>query len=109
MSRYDNEWGLPKLPGVISMTKVKNALKKHHPEVTAKLSNIRINGQLRGCSGFLTDSGTGKIVYINTEAASRGEAYYRTAEHDRDYRGGLNHFCDPSEVAEEAVALLKKE
>ena len=62
MSRYDNEWGLPKLPGVVSMTKVKNALKKHHPEITPKLSNIRINGQLRGCSGFLTDTTTRKIV-----------------------------------------------
>lgn len=107
MSRYD-EYNLPKLTGVISMTKVKNALKRDHPDLDAKLSNIRINGQLQGCSGFITDPATGAVVYISTDVnhGTSRQALYRTAKHERDFTGGRNHFCDAGDIVACAVGLL---
>lgn len=108
MSR-SSEYNLPKLSGVISMTKVKNQLKAHHPEIVPKLSNVRINGQLQGCSGFLTDPATGRVVYISTDVnhGTSTEALYRSAAHDRDFTGGRNHFCEPGEIVAHALMLLR--
>lgn len=108
MSRF-NEYGLPKLPGVTSMTKVKNQLKTHHPDIIPKLSNVRVNGQMQGCSGFLTDPATGRVVYLSTDVnhGTVTEALYRIAAHDRDFSGGTNHFCDPGEIVTHAMTLLR--
>ena len=101
MARYA-EYGLPTLKNTVSMTKIKNQLKNLDMNLTVKLSNIRINGQLRGCSGFITNNDTQKIVYINTESACEtspfgGKILYRTASHDRDFTGGQNQWIDPNE------------
>lgn len=109
MSRT-NEYGLPKLSGTVSMTKIKNELKRDHPELVPMISNIRINGQLQGCSGFITDPATEKHVYISTEVnhGTTREAMFREAKTTRDYTGGRNHFCGLGEIVEAAVELLKK-
>lgn len=107
MSRYD-EYNLPRLTGVVSMTKVKNALKRDHPGLVPKLSNIRINGQLQGCSGFITDPATEQVVYISTDVnhGTSSQALYRVAKHARDFTGGRNHFCDVGDIVACAVGLL---
>jgi len=97
----ENEWGLPKLEGTVSVTKVRNMVKKIGCELV-NAGNVRVNGQLRGASGFVRHP-DGRLVYFDTEDCAtgmcRGKILYRTAKHDRDYTGGTNNFCSPSEFA----------
>lgn len=94
----------------VSSTKLRNALKREAANPDAleiKLSNIRINRDLRGCSGFVTDTTTGRIVYVHSECDPSTDhfinrpgmmrdqrALYRTAEHTSDFRGGRNNFSE---------------
>jgi len=109
MARY-NEYGLGKLPGAVSMTKVKNALKKAHPGLVPHVSNIRVNGQLQGCSGFVEDPSTGLIAYFSADLnhGTSREAYVRNAAHLKDYTGGRNRFCpmDADSIVEAVAELL---
>ena len=114
MARY-NEYGLSKLTGTVSMTKVKNAIKRSGYDLIPHLTNIRINGQLRGCSGFLEDPKTGRLAYINTEkdpgivefTAVGGQALFRNARHLKDYSGLRNRYCElDADVLVERVADL---
>lgn len=111
MARY-NEYGLPTLTGTVSMTKIKNAVKRSdHPDLVPALRNIRINGQLQGCSGFLTDPITSRVIYLNTEGAADtghrgGEVYYRNAKHTKDFSGGRNRFTTPDELVDDIIDLF---
>jgi hypothetical protein len=108
MSRSD--YDLPKITGTMSMTQLKNRLIKIDPSLKVELRNVRINGQLQGCSGFVTNLATGKIGYICTDCnhgTSLNNAYYRTAEHTRDFRGGMNRFASYDELPQSVVDLLK--
>lgn len=84
----------------LSATKLRNALRRVRPDLVIQLKNIRINGRLDGCSGFITDPDTNKIVYTRVDCSGdpfrplRTAALYRTAAHDRDYTGGRNNFAD---------------
>jgi len=55
------------------------------------LRNIIINGDKRGCSGFITSNN--KVVYVNTEVLGGGYLY-RTAKDTKDYHGGVNKYAD---------------
>ena len=109
MARYD-DYGLGKLPGTVSMTKVKNALKREHPNLVPHISNIRINGQLQGCSGFIEDPATGRLVYFNADVnhGTSRRAYVRNAKSLKDYTGGRNRFCDmdAGAIVESVAELL---
>lgn len=95
---------------IVSMTKVKNALKRTNPDLIPTLKNVRINGCMQGCSGFITDRTTGRVVYISTDVnhGINQRALYRTAEHEHDFTGGRNHFCDldAEEIVEHVRDLL---
>lgn len=103
-----SDYNLPKIPGVVSMTKVKNALRSARPDLVTKISNIRVNGQLQGCSGFITNPATERVVYILTDVngGTVHDALYREARNDHDYIGGRNQFCSPAEIVECALELL---
>lgn len=103
-----SEYARPTMSKPVSMTIVKNRLKKIAPHIEPHLSNVRINGHNHGCSGFLRDPATGQIVYISTDLnhGTSRQALFRTAEHLKDYRGGRNNFCDFDEITESAVELL---
>lgn len=77
------------------------------------LKNIVINGQKRGCSGFIVNKKNGNIVYINTEKPVYGGAkryLYRYADSINDYRGQMNRFCNkPEDLAENICLLLSKD
>lgn len=45
---------------VISCVKVRNRFKKDYPELDTQLKNIRVNRELRGCSGFIFNPSTEK-------------------------------------------------
>lgn len=90
----------------LSATKLRNAIRRraHSADnLDIAIKNTRINGQLRGCSGFITNSDTGAIAYVNVEfdpdldqfrgyGDSDLRALYRTAESTSDYTGGRNQF-----------------
>jgi hypothetical protein len=94
----------------LAMTKLKNRILAIDPDLVVELRNIRVNGVLFGCSGFITDPRSGRIVYVNTDhnhGTRWDQPYYRTATSTRDYTGGQNHFTTYAKLPALAVALLK--
>jgi hypothetical protein len=55
------------------------------------LKNISVNGDKRGCSGFIQRGDA--IVYVNTEPCGSLGYMYRTAAHMKDYTGGVNRWA----------------
>lgn len=90
----------------LTAVKLRNQFLKLDPTLSVELKNIRVNGSLFGCSGFISD-GT-RWVYVNTDHNhhTRRDALYRTASGPRDYTGGPNHFVNYEHLAEEAIRLL---
>jgi hypothetical protein len=72
---------------LILSTKLKNRFSPAHQ---VNLKNISVNGDKRGCSGFISLAGA--IVYVNTEVLGGGYLY-RTAAHLKDYTGGPNRWA----------------
>jgi hypothetical protein len=70
---------------LILSTKLKNRFTSVHK---VHLKNIAVNGDKRGCSGFIQKGDA--IVYVNTEACGSLGYMYRTAAHLKDYTGGRN-------------------
>ena len=68
-------------------TKLKNQFSGAY---TCNLKNVAINGNKRGCTGFIALGD--KIVYVNTEVLG-GRYLYRTAQHLKDYVGGQNRYA----------------
>ena len=76
---------------VISITKFRNLLKKYNYEIV-KGNNIRINGNLVGCSGFLKKANDDRLVYFNTDNLLH-KVLYRTAQNLKDFGGGINCYA----------------
>lgn len=107
-----------KFNNYIGSRKVRNLFKGMPFEF--KIKDININGQKRGCRGFITNTKTGKVCYIDTEPffnggsgsglfGSRDKAIMmRTAENIKDYRGGVNHFLPPENIVQIAQELTNK-
>ena len=82
--------------GAISVTKVRNAMKKLGYELV-NASNSRRNNVLEGSFGFIKDPATGKLVYFDADASAcynGDKVLYRTANSDRDYSGGTNRYAE---------------
>jgi len=73
---------------MILATKLKNRFSPAHQ---VALKNIRVNADVRGCSGFISLHGV--HVYVNTEKCGGLGYLYRTAQHLKDYTGGANRFA----------------
>ena len=59
---------------IISSTKLKNSINKknnNNLQLEFHLKNISINGEKRGCSGFIRNINNNSIVYVNTEGSKR--------------------------------------
>lgn len=91
--------------------KLKNRFVKENPRLLVTLKNIRINGDPRGCSGFIENPANGKIAYVNTESSVygplQGKILYRTARHSRDFTGGANRWSTDADIVADVVDLLK--
>ena len=72
---------------LILSTKLKNRFTSVH---LVHLKNIAVNGDKRGCSGFIQKGDA--IVYVNTESCGSLGYMYRTAAHLKDYTGGVNRW-----------------
>lgn len=79
---------------VILMTKVKNAVKREFGEnVKFSLHNIIVNGQKRGCSGFIVNPENNVTIYIDTEkSVFLSGLLVRYARDCKDYTGCHNTF-----------------
>lgn len=73
---------------MILATKLKNRFSPAHQ---VALKNIAVNGDKRGCSGFISLHGV--HVYVNTEPCGSLGYMYRTAAHTKDYTGGVNRWA----------------
>lgn len=73
---------------LILSTKLKNRFTSVHQ---VHLKNIRVNDDKRGCSGFISLGD--RIVYVNTERCGSLGYMYRTAQHLKDYTGGVNRWA----------------
>ena len=96
--KFFNEWypeGPRQAEGAVSMTKVKNLLKREGYEA-AGFRNTRVNGQLRGCYGFVRKAGSGKVVFVDTEyltsGTGAGNILVRFARDEKDYCGHRNEW-----------------
>lgn len=74
---------------LILSTKLKNEIRKRCGiDYKYALKNIEINGQKRGCSGFIVNPLNGAIIYITTELTGSyldDRVMIRYAEHLKDY------------------------
>lgn len=106
----------------ILCVKLKNMLKEHGDYAFA-ISNIIINGQKRGCSGYIYNPATGLILYVNTErsiASFLKETMVRYVDFQKEnkkdfskskFTNGIenrNVFCDRDELVPTIVKMLDK-
>ena len=98
---------------LILSTKLKNAINAHSNgmDLTFTLKNISINGEKRGCSGFIRNNANGSVVYVNTETTPRADLryMYRYANHEQDYNGYHNRWAKTiDELASAICTCLHK-
>ena len=93
----------------LNAVKLRNDIHTINPGLEVELRNVRINGVLQGCTGFVTDPGTGRVVYVSTDRnhGTVSQALVRVAQHTRDYTGGPNHFVGFGATAHAVVDLLR--
>ena len=94
--------------GAISVTKMRNAMRKAGYELV-NASNDRRNNVLEGSSGFIKDPASGRLVYFSADASAcfnGDKVLYRTAQHDHDYTGGYNRYADFGELVDAVRALF---
>jgi len=99
-------------------TKLKNSLTKlaeqHGMEIKVELKNIAVNGQRRGCSGFVTCGDS--CVYVNTEhsiySPISSQSMCRYAKDTEDFssnglKNGYNQFVADDFLAAKVISMLK--
>lgn len=108
-----SEYGLPtKHQQALLMTKAKNAIRR-----CAKVRGVdvlfvgwhnqNINGMRVGCSGFVVDNTTGKVVYVNAPDARSALSMtfmYREARDAKDFGGAHSRNQWSSERTAESLA-----
>lgn len=92
----------------LASVKLRNQLLAIDPTLTVELRNVRVNGVLFGCTGFVTGR-NGAVVYVSTDhnhGLNTNRPLYRTARDNRDYTGGPNKFSTNDNLAADVVALI---
>lgn len=95
----------------LAAIKLRNQILALNPDAVVTLKNVRVNGALFGCNGFVSTPDGSKHVYVCTDhnhGLSYNKALYRTAKHTKDYTGGSNNFSNYDGLAQSVVELLKK-
>ena len=76
------------------------------------IENIIVNGEKRGCSGFVTNTQNGSCVYVNTERTCFPDSgvMYRYANDNKDFHGYHNRWTsadyDVNSLAKNIIDLL---
>lgn len=61
-------------------------------------------------SAFIRNKSTGKMAYFNSldiRPTFTGMVFFRTVEHPKDYTGGVNNWCDISELIDGLERITK--
>lgn len=98
---------------LILSTKLKNAINKqaNGMDLTFTLKHISINGQKRGCSGFIRNNANNSVIYVTTEEPCLSTLHYmyRYADSEKDYRGYCNRWANTlDELASAICTCLHK-
>lgn len=103
---------------LILATKLRNAFKKankkYNYDLQFDIKNIVINGEKRGCSGFVTNKENGSCVYVDTEkpCCLNLGIMYRYADNNKDFMGYSNRWTgrnyDTDSLANVILSLLDK-
>lgn len=91
--------------GAVSITKVRNAVKKRGFEIVNG-HNSRVNNVLHGAFGFIKDPKSSRLIYFSTDDLTERSVLYRTAKHEKDWTGGTNRYAPLSQLAEECEKLF---
>lgn len=95
----------------ILATKLKNAFNKYEDKDKYSMSfkNVSVNGDKRGCYGFITNLENDVCVCINTEQTSMNLGmFYRYCEQQGEHTGGINHFAHSlEEIVENTRKMLE--
>lgn len=108
-SPYEADYPRGYYKGAISITKVRNLLRKHGLEIVNGLNN-RVNNVLEGSSGFIRrekDGKDGRLVYFNTDGYN-GQVLFREAADERDYTGGTNNYCPFGALPWKVLEMLER-
>ena len=98
---------------VIMGIKLKNAILRHAGDMNLQftLKNIIVNGEKRGCSGFIRNLDNGSVVYTTTEesCASWLTFLYRRADDEKDYgsRRWYNQWTKRKDLDELAECICR--
>lgn len=93
--------------------KLRNQLRKIDPALEVELKNININGAKRGCSGYITDPRTGRVIYVDTEALLQpilgGTMWRAVAVKGRSTtpNGSRNYYSKEERLARDIVEAFK--
>ena len=91
-------------------TKFKNEIKKATglDNLEFRLKNITVNGQKRGCSGFIYNPDLDVYVYVITEpSVYQNLTVCRYAKDFKDYTGDINNNCfSEKELIEKTASLV---
>lgn len=92
----------------LAAIKLRNQILALNPNAVVALKNVRVNGALFGCTGFVSTPDGSRHVYVSTDHnhGTNRKAMYRTAKHIKDYTGGSNRFAEYDNVAQAVVGLL---
>lgn len=105
-SAYEAEYPKGHWAGAVSVTKVRNAMRKAGYELV-NAENDSVNRVRVGMTGFVKHP-DGRLVYVSQDCSeSRGGQFlYRAARHDRDWAGGRNNFCEPSDLVRSVKSMF---
>ena len=97
------------MKNVILKRKVFTAVQNVCPDMLENhLCNIQVNGQKRGCSGFIVNENTGKCIYLTTESSVyqplAGKYMFRYAKDVKDFTGEENQWADSFDTLVKKVA-----
>ena len=98
---------------LILKTRLKNAIVRNADgmDLSFTLKNLSVNGENRGCSGFIRNQANGSVVYVDTEPTCSPALalMYRYANSEHDFTGYHNRWAKNLEdLSTSVVKLLKK-
>lgn len=76
-------------------------------DIELLLKDIKINGKVFGCKGFIRDKKTNLCVFVNTDNAAK-QYTFRYAENIMDYQGLRHRYAkEISDMVKEIIDMLK--
>lgn len=74
-------------------TALQNRVRQYLPNVEFHLKNVNVNESKRGCSGFIVNTKTDTILYVQTEDTfNQNRVLFRYARDLKDYVGFYNQY-----------------